>query len=1117
LLVSLGKEVPTDYKTNPRFTDQTSKTNDELLQASALVKDHGVFNGLENGSLNAAGDITRENMAMVLVRAYDAINKTDLVAHVKEQEFKKDVTDLATAKAEAQPFIDVLDFFDITNPTAPQFNPKATTTRGQFASFLFKTTAVEAPAEKVTTATKVESVTATNLKEVEVKFNGTVDEDSATDVANYSLKSGKAIKAVAFSADKNAVTITLEGTLANNKVEALTVSNVQAGDIAINEKNIEFKVEDNKLPEVKEIKSLGTKSVKVSFSEPVSGLQQSNFTLDGKAFFGKIDMGAGNKSAILTPFSTSALAVGDHSITVSAVKDYANFVSLTSTHDFTVVEDKVAPTVTEATATLESVTLTFSEDVDASTVLASKVYWKSGSSKKEAASVEVLADNKFKFTFTTVSPDNSLPTGAVDIYVEGVKDYSNNEIAKDTKVSVTPVIDQTRPEVRKVVSSSATEVKVTFSKNVDPTTARDAGNYIVTDKNGKVISVKSATVDADKKSVNVELYTALSVGENTLTVKNVKDATKLKNTMLDYTGKIVRADKTGPEFDSTVVNPTNLRVVVKFNKKMDVATLADYSNYLVTINGTLQTLSADIADISITQDGSAVIIQFAETVNGKKVVFNASTTPNTNETNINKLTVLGVKDASGNLLQEFAGAGTANAIPITATATPIAVDDIDADTKAGASAELVDRRTVKVKFKGGINSATAAAFTTASGPTISSYDVDGSSTVTLKFNSDIKTDGSDLALVVNYAGLEDIAGNKGTGVLATTITNGATLIDSVAPVVTVDPVLNAATGVITLTYSEALTDGTNLQELLNSDFTVIRNSDNKKLDIRTGYTVAVGTGATSNIVTITLNDAADRPANTEYRVSVDAAKYITDKAAKKNVVANYSHTTGKVNTAASFAGALAHTTAGVAPGTGAVSEVVGVDKVTFTGTFAPGETVTIDGVTLPALVSATTGTDAAAEVAGFVTADSTLNVKYTASAAAGVLTLTEKTGQVDGVALASATTSSTVGTLATTSTTVGTVGTAGATGTAQVATLTVTGTTAADGNITVTFNDGGTPVVKTVAVLKADTAAEVAAKINTAFVGLTGWTVTNAAASADVVFTATAPAANATVTVVLAN
>ena len=89
-------------------------------------------------------------MAVVLVRAFDQVNDIDLVTYVAAQDFKKDVTDLAKAKAEARPAIDVLDFFDITNPAAPAFNPKDTTTRGQFATFLHKTintdfSAVKAP------------------------------------------------------------------------------------------------------------------------------------------------------------------------------------------------------------------------------------------------------------------------------------------------------------------------------------------------------------------------------------------------------------------------------------------------------------------------------------------------------------------------------------------------------------------------------------------------------------------------------------------------------------------------------------------------------------------------------------------------------------------------------------------------------------------------------------------------------------------------------------------------------------------------------------------------------------------------------------------------------------
>ena len=77
-LVSEGYEVPTDYKTNPRFTDLTSASNDELLKYAAVVKDNGVFNG-SNGRLLAGDNITRENMAVVLVRAFDTVKDIDLV------------------------------------------------------------------------------------------------------------------------------------------------------------------------------------------------------------------------------------------------------------------------------------------------------------------------------------------------------------------------------------------------------------------------------------------------------------------------------------------------------------------------------------------------------------------------------------------------------------------------------------------------------------------------------------------------------------------------------------------------------------------------------------------------------------------------------------------------------------------------------------------------------------------------------------------------------------------------------------------------------------------------------------------------------------------------------
>ncbi|GKV66240.1 MULTISPECIES: S-layer homology domain-containing protein [unclassified Sporosarcina] len=178
-LVSEGYKVPADAQSKPRFADLKSTSNKELLEMAAVVFDNGVFVGTPDGKLDPTGDITRENMAIVIVRAFDRVHDIDLASYVAAQDFKKDVTDLGKAKAEARPAIDVLDFFDITNPAAPQFNPKETTTRGHFATFLHKTLNADfSDVEGGVVAPGVASVKAVNATTVEVTFKDAVDADN---------------------------------------------------------------------------------------------------------------------------------------------------------------------------------------------------------------------------------------------------------------------------------------------------------------------------------------------------------------------------------------------------------------------------------------------------------------------------------------------------------------------------------------------------------------------------------------------------------------------------------------------------------------------------------------------------------------------------------------------------------------------------------------------------------------------------------------------------------------------------------------------------------------------------------------------------------------------------
>ena len=144
-LVSLGHEVPKDYKTKMRFSDLTDKSQDELLQYAALVKDVGVFQG-SNGVLMHRDHLRRDQMATVLVRAFKVINKFDYVKPMNDSEYRSNIGDLTRTTKEHQEAIKTLAYYGVTKQKT--FNPKDATKRGQFASFLYNMLQIDIPKPK---------------------------------------------------------------------------------------------------------------------------------------------------------------------------------------------------------------------------------------------------------------------------------------------------------------------------------------------------------------------------------------------------------------------------------------------------------------------------------------------------------------------------------------------------------------------------------------------------------------------------------------------------------------------------------------------------------------------------------------------------------------------------------------------------------------------------------------------------------------------------------------------------------------------------------------------------------------------------------------------------------
>ncbi len=603
---------------------------------------------------------------------------------------------------------------------------------------------------------EVSSVKATNLKEVVVTFGMKVDADSAQDTENYSINKGIEIEDATLQEDGRTVVLDIKEkdnkVLNNQEKYKLTVDKVLAGDKEIETKDFEFTPMDNAYPEVKEVVNLGTKAIKVVFSEPVKKANSNDFKLDGKTLSASVDNN-GNE-LILTPYEKNSLKPGEYKLSVEGVEDYAGFKSLPSEHKFTVVEDKTAPKVEKVDATLERVRLTFSEDVDPATVKASNVYYKTGDRKVKSDRYKKINGKTYEFYF---EGDNRLPGYEMTLYVEDVKDYSENKIT-ETAIKVTPVVDQERPKVKSVsVNAGKTIVTVKFSKNIHED-SKNPKYFTIKDEDGKVIGVKEVKyADGDeKKTLKLELYKELPAGKNTIKIDGVKDNTHLQNVMLPYEGVINAADTEAPERVAYSVSEKDRTVIITFDKKMDGSTLTNLNNYTIKFNDGVKTYTRALpsdTDPTVIQDGKGIKLVLPKYIDKDTLVeFN---------TNVLELNYMGLKDEAGNIIDTYSGT-----IPLKEVEGMLAERY---SSSIGNAAVAEDRKTIKVKFNQGIRKASKNSFKLSNPKAeIDEVITDNTSVVTIKLKEKLEsTSTKDLKVILNkeegketVVGMETSAGSK---------------------------------------------------------------------------------------------------------------------------------------------------------------------------------------------------------------------------------------------------------------------------------------------------------------------------------------------------------------------
>lgn len=539
---------------------------------------------------------------------------------------------------------------------------------------------------------KVESVSAINAKQVEIKFNKEVDATSAEDLTNYNVYlqgalatdvSDNAGASAKLQSDKKTVILTLETTggaftndTTGNVVEVATsLKAVDGSVLAAKYTKADVAFTDGTLPSLMSAEQIASNQVKLVFNEPVRD-EDGNLTFDGNEV--AIDNGAIPVSSITADVDDRALIVqtyatltnGEHTVKLQsgAVEDFVSYVNLQQTKTFTAQGDTTVPTVTVKSATPDKVTLNFSKPVkfDPSTGAADNiafraVYNNTGNQLLGNASIaRILKADGTQYDGSLVSElaldfPSDLPPGSVDVYIEYVSTTNTTNVIKDgygntlpeQKVVANTTIDTVKPTVAKVERTSSTTVDITFSEAVEATSANLSTNYTITTSTGANVAVNSAQLQADNKTVR--LTTAnLSGGTYTIKAKNVKDrAVPTANTMDEYTTTFTAPDASNPTVlsaqyvDGNGVT-TKDKVVVKFSEAMATSgagSIADKLNYYYSTNNRSSYNSLGANDsVQVSADGKTATITLAS-----NVAWDA--TPSNNDIKFGPVT-----DAAGNRL-----------------------------------------------------------------------------------------------------------------------------------------------------------------------------------------------------------------------------------------------------------------------------------------------------------------------------------------------------------------------------------------------------------------------------------------------------------------------------------
>jgi trimeric autotransporter adhesin len=572
-------DVPLDHK------DQ------ELVKAAAIVKAAGVMTGSQ-GKLNPTDNITRQQMAKVLVEAFDLTKPAD---------FKSKITDLDQADAWARDYIQTLEANGVTVVT--EYKPKDSVVRAQFASFVKRAL----DASSVVTADDITAVKFVDENTLEVTFNGELKDVKKEDFSIEGVEiDSVSIKAAAAAESKTTVVVIKTKT----KLEEGKTYTVAYKGKTTDKTKVEVPVVT---PKVESVSAINLKQFVVTFNKAVdkeTAEDVDNYELEteGTASLtgAKLELQEDGKSVLVT-LGTEAEQQEKVTVTIENVKDVNGTVIEDTTFEDVEFLDTTLPEALSAEVVgNDTIKVKFSEPI--------KTFSKDDFEVDGGSYFikDVYATNNN--TELNIELYSSLEEGTVKVEVgNGVEDYAGFGVLSKT-FEVEVVEDTEAPTIVGYKNAKPNQVTLIFNEDIEINDS-DVANFYHTNTNNTVDDAGSGVADYDLDGNELTLYfndNNLPKGTAYIYIEKdaINDLWDNKNSKLVYEVQ-VNVDTEAPTLKDLDVEAED-QIILEFSEELEDV---DVDNFTILDKDGKEV--EDIIDsVSLDATKKKVTINFEEKLSG---------------------------------------------------------------------------------------------------------------------------------------------------------------------------------------------------------------------------------------------------------------------------------------------------------------------------------------------------------------------------------------------------------------------------------------------------------------------------------------------------------------------